>query len=56
MKWVVKYHGVPKDIVSDRNAKFLFNVWQDLHKALGTNLLMNTTFHPTTDGQTERTT
>lgn len=56
VKWMVKYHhSVSKDIVVDRDSRFLSNFLQSLRKALYTNLLMSTTFHPTTDGQTERT-
>ena len=49
VKWVVKYHDLPKDIVLDRDSRFLSNFWQSLHKLLGTNLLMGTSFHPATD-------
>jgi hypothetical protein len=55
MKEVVKLHGVPKAIVSDRDPKFMFNFWKYLFKGFGINLNLNTAYHPESNGKIERT-
>jgi transposase InsO family protein len=52
---IVCLHGVPKEIVSDRGTQFTSHFLQQLHEALGTHQKFISTYHPQTDGQTERT-
>ncbi|GKA76877.1 putative reverse transcriptase domain-containing protein [Tanacetum coccineum] len=55
LKEVVTRHGIPVSIIYDRDPRFASNFWKSLQKDLGTNLDMSTTYHPQTDGQSERT-
>ena len=51
---VYKHHGLPKNIVSDRNVLFTSTFWGHLHQMIGTELKMFSAYHPQTDGSTER--
>ncbi|GJU51706.1 putative reverse transcriptase domain-containing protein [Tanacetum coccineum] len=47
-------HFIPTQ-ETDRDSHFTSRFWQSLQSALGTQLDMSTTYHPETDGQSERT-
>ena len=52
---IVRLHGVPFSIVSYRDPKFTVHFCKRFQKALGTQLMMSTAFHPQTDGQSKMT-
>ncbi|MCO5566566.1 hypothetical protein L7F22_020243 [Adiantum nelumboides] len=54
VKEIVRLHGIPARIISDRDVKFTSKFWQAMFQSLGTQLNLSTAYHPETDGQTER--
>lgn len=50
---IVRLHGVPTSIVSDRDPVFTSAFWHSLFDATGSKLHMSSAFHPQTDGQSE---
>jgi len=54
LKTIISQHGLPKEIISDKNKLFTSKFWISLMAQLGTNHKLSTTYHPQTDEQTER--
>ena len=54
IKEVVRLHGILVSIISDRDLRLTLRFWGKLQETLGTRLNFSTTFHPQTDGQSER--
>lgn len=53
MENVFKLHGMPEDIVNDRDPIFTSKLWQELFSMHGVTLSTSTAYHPQSDGQTE---
>lgn len=51
---IVKLHGLPHSIVTDRDTIFVSALWKHLFKLYKVKLQLSTTYHPQTDGQTKR--
>jgi hypothetical protein len=54
LKEIVRLHGIPRKIVSDRGTQFTSKFWMSLQQAMGTKLDFSTAYHPQSDGHTER--
>ena len=52
---IVRLHGVPVSIISERGSQFTSSFWRAFQRELGTRIDLSTAFHPQTDGQSERT-
>ncbi|TYJ51186.1 hypothetical protein B9479_008259, partial [Cryptococcus floricola] len=50
---IIRHHGLPKVLLSDRDAKFTSLFWSSLFRRFGTKLAMSSSYHPQTDGQSE---
>jgi len=55
MEEIVRLHGLPHDIITTRGTPFTSNLWKETTGKLGIERRLSLTFHPQTDGQTERT-
>jgi len=51
---ILRLHGAPKSIVSDRGPQFTTRFWKSLHESIGTTLQYSSAYHPQMDGQTKR--
>jgi transposase InsO family protein len=54
MDIIYKYHGLHDDIISDRGSQLISKFWQSLFKILKVKIKLSSTYHPQTNGQTER--
>ena len=55
MKEVFRLHGLPNDIISDRGPQFISKFWKHLLEMLKVSCKLSSSYHPQSDGQTERT-
>ena len=55
LKEIIRLHGIPRDIITDRGSLFTSDLWKEITEKLGIERRLSTVFHPQTDGQTERT-
>src|SRR5882724_10914037 len=49
-----KLHGLPEEVISDQGTQFVSSFMHNLSQLLGIKVAASTTYHPQTDGQTER--
>ena len=55
IKEIIRLHGVPDSVVSDRGVQFTSKFWKELCKALQIKVCLSSAYHPQSNGQTERT-
>jgi len=55
MDRIIRLHGLPEEIVSDKGPQFASKFWRRLFELLGVDIRLSSVFHPETDGQTELT-
>ena len=55
MQHIVRLHGIPRDIITNRGSLFTSGLWKQIAEILEIEQRLSTAFHPQTDGQTERT-
>ncbi|XP_070046764.1 uncharacterized protein [Nicotiana tomentosiformis] len=55
IKEIVRLHGTPISIISNRGPQFMVNFWKKFQQGLGTQVNLSTAFHTQTNGQAERT-
>ena len=53
VKEIIRLHGIPKSIVSDRSNIFMGTFWKEIHKLQGTKLNFTSAYHLESDGQSE---
>ena len=51
---MIKLHGYPKYIISDRDPKFTSGIWKELFSSLGVKQNLSSSFHPQTDGSSKK--
>ena len=51
---IFRLHGLSREFITDRDVRFTSAFWKGVTELLGTKLAMSSSFHPQTDGQSER--
>jgi len=54
LQQIIRSHGLPSSIISDRGSLFTSDFWKQVTEVLGISHNLSTAFYPQTDGQTER--